>query len=616
MLAMNLGLVPFAVIAFLLNAFMVGLASWVVPGFVVDSIGTALLVAFGLAGLNTLFTGLLSINDDDSFYRNVIRYFARRNLPAGERSRPGTVLIQIDGLAEPIVRREIAAGRLPTLARWLESGSHRLVAWETDIPSMTSSGQAGILHGNNAQIPAFRWYEKASHHLMVSNHPEDARVIDQRQSTGHGLLRTDGSSLGNLLAGGAEHCVMTMSALTTASGKLKVRPTDFAGYLLNPYNLMRGVLGIIGEIAVEYWEAWQQRRANVQPRMDRGGAYPFLRAVTCVVMRDATVWSIVADMYSGQLVSYSDLLGYDEVAHHAGPESEDALRVLRSLDARFRWLENAARSAPRPYQFVVLSDHGQSAGATFRQRYGLTLEELVRGLIKDRGTVHMASGSGEGWGHLNAVLTEIVRAEGVAGRGARRLLGQPDDSYVDLGPDHAHREHGSAADVVVCASGNLALIYFTRHADRLSLEFLVAEYPGLIEGLVVHEGIGFLLVHSEARGPVVLGRNGWRRLDPEEINGEDPLAHFPPNTAAHLRRLAGYGNVGDIVVNSLFDPETGRVAAFEELIGCHGGAGGLQTRPFLLFPAAWTDEAPTIVGAEAVHAFLSQFVCADVAAGR
>jgi len=240
----------------------------------------------------------------------------------------------------------------------------------------------------------------------------------------------------------------------------------------------------------------------------------------------------------------------------------------------------------------------------------------VRGLIKDRGTVHMASGSGEGWGHLNAILTEVVRAEGVAGRGARRLLGRPDESYVDLGPDHAHRERGGAADVVVCASGNLALIYFTRHLDRLSLEFLVAEYPGLIEGLVVHEGIGFLLVQSEARGPVVLGRNGWRRLDPEEIDGEDPLAHFPPNTAAHLRRLATYANVGDIVVNSLFDPETGQVAAFEELIGCHGGAGGLQTRPFLLFPAAWTDEDPTIVGAEAVHAFLSQFVCADVAASR
>src|SRR5205814_9225145 len=130
------------------------------------------------------------------------RYFARRHLPAGDLQGPATVLIRIGGLAEPIVRREIAGGRLPTLARWLETGSHRLVAWETDIPSMTSSGQAGILHGNNAQIPAFRWYEKASRRLMVSNHPEDARVIEQRQSTGHGLLRTQGSSLGNLPGGG------------------------------------------------------------------------------------------------------------------------------------------------------------------------------------------------------------------------------------------------------------------------------------------------------------------------------------------------------------------------------------------------------------------------------
>src|SRR5205814_7314646 len=139
------------------------------------------------------------------------RYFARRHLPAGDLQGPATVLIRIGGLAEPIVRREIAGGRLPTLARWLETGSHRLVAWECDVPSMTSSGQAGILHGNNANIPAFRWYEKESGRLLVSNHPEDATVIDQRQATEHSLLRNRGSSVGNIFTGGAERNVMTMA---------------------------------------------------------------------------------------------------------------------------------------------------------------------------------------------------------------------------------------------------------------------------------------------------------------------------------------------------------------------------------------------------------------------
>jgi hypothetical protein len=92
------------------------------------------------------------------------------------------------------------------------------------------------------------------------------------------------------------------------------------------------------------------------------------------------------------------------------------------------------------------------------------------------------------------------------------------------------------------------------------------------------------------------------------VVGEDPLAGFSPHTAGFLRRLSTYPNVGDIVVNSVCDPKTGQVAAFEELIGCHGGAGGTQTQPFLLYPSEWGDPAAPIVGAERVHHFLRQHV--------
>ena len=165
------------------------------------------------------------------------------------------------------------------------------------------------------------------------------------------------------------------------------------------------------------------------------------------------------------------------------------------------------------------------------------------------------------------------------------------------------------ADVVVCASGNLAHVYFARRPGRLSLEAIAAAYPGLIEGLVEHAGIGFLLVHSEAAGgPLVLSRNGRRDLAADTVSGHDPLAPFSVSTAGFLRRLSSYSNVGDIVVNSLLEPETGQVAAFEELIGCHGGAGGLQTMPFVLYPSEWPEPTSPIVGAERLHAFLSEHI--------
>jgi hypothetical protein len=164
-------------------------------------------------------------------------------------------------------------------------------------------------------------------------------------------------------------------------------------------------------------------------------------------------------------------------------------------------------------------------------------------------------------------------------------------------------------DIMVSGSGNLGLISFTTHPGRLSREFFDEHYPALIDGLVAHEGIGWLLVRTEHHGSVVLGKSGARYLDDGRVEDGDPLALFPPSTARFLQRLGSYPNIPDIVVNStLYDASTGEVAAFEELIGCHGGAGGMQTEPFLLFPSEWTSDDPTLIGSEAVHAFLMSYI--------
>jgi hypothetical protein len=325
-------------------------------------------------------------------------------------------------------------------------------------------------------------------------------------------------------------------------------------------------------------------------------------------MTEATTYMIIDDMFRARPIVYADFLGYDEIAHHAGPGTPDALHALRRVDRKLHSLELAARSAPRPYQFVVLSDHGQSTGATFRQRYGYTLADLVRMLVADEESIGLAGGQGEGWSHVNIVLSEILRAGGLLASAVRRVLPRKaveESDVVNLGPDAETEESVGGSDVVICASGNLALVYFTGARTRLSLEALQARYPNLISGLTAHPGVGFLLVLSDERGPLVLGSSGIRELETGAIDGEDPLASFEPSTAEFLRRLSGFDNAPDIVVNSLHSPDTGEVCAFEELIGCHGGAGGLQTRPFLLYPAPWTADNPTIRGPEAMHEFLS-----------
>ena len=47
---------------------------------------------------------------------------------------------------------------------------------------------------------------------------------------------------------------------------------------------------------------------------------------------------------------------------------------------------------------------------------------------------------------------------------------------------------------------------------------------------------------------------------------------------------AGFAHCPDIVLNSTYWAETDEVAAFEELVGSHGGMGGEQSHPLALFP--------------------------------
>ena len=144
--------------------------------------------------------------------------------------------------------------------------------------------------------------------------------------------------------------------------------------------------------------------------------------------------SAMASVQRGVPAIYALYAAYDDVAHFAGMQTHDAFEALKETDHYFSRVEKALEYAPRPYHLIVLSDHGQSTGPTFRQRYGYSLEQLIQQLARGE-QVRMASGEGEGWGHLNALLTEAARTQGLTGRGARRLLGQlhPDWKLLDDG---------------------------------------------------------------------------------------------------------------------------------------------------------------------------------------
>jgi hypothetical protein len=236
------------------------------------------------------------------------------------------------------------------------------------------------------------------------------------------------------------------------------------------------------------------------------------------------------------------------------------------------------------------------------QRYGLSLQDLVQQLAKQY-QVQAITETNEAWGHVNVFLTDTIKNDEKSGKTIRRVVkGSTVDGDVKLRPKGGEQEKlKEGAQILVLASGNLGLVYGTNQDERVTLEDIENVYPGMLEGLVQHEGVGFVMVNSEEHGAVVIGTNGRAYLDEEQVEGDDPLLGFGPNAAMHLLRYNAFKDAPDIYVNSFYNAETNEVAAFEELIGCHGGMGGYQTRPFVLYPSEWQLEDKHLIGAPAVY---------------
>jgi hypothetical protein len=183
------------------------------------------------------------------------------------------------------------------------------------------------------------------------------------------------------------------------------------------------------------------------------------------------------------------------------------------------------------------------------------------------------------------------------------------------------RRNGPAAarpDVVVASSGSLAHVYFTSEPGRMTAETIEVRYPGLIEALARHPGIGAVLVRSDAGHAVVLGQNGrldltTGRADPASAaakrgggagggaGGGDPLADYGTRAAENLLHLEAFANAGDVILLGAVDRVSGEVTGFEELIGSHGGLGGWQSEPFIMCPATLTLAEDPPVGAPAIY---------------
>ncbi|HUT33588.1 MAG TPA: hypothetical protein VNE39_08925 [Planctomycetota bacterium] len=510
----------------------------------------------------------------------------------GPMEHRGFVGVQIDGLAHADLTYAVEHGYLLRLRRRLRNREYKLHAFPAGLPSATSYAQVGMFYGENADIPAFRWYERADRRVVNCNRPHSAEYIRPRLGDRMGILR-GGSSYVNLVDGDADRAVLTANSSVPRSffeeiGGFRL----FLLALLHPLRMGMTLLASVRELFYELYDRCLSRTGRHSSVVE--GWFPVLRVLSNVIFREVQTIAVMADVYAGVPYIFTTFTSYDELAHHYGPRSRPALKNLRGIVGRILEIEKITRRLPgRHYDLIVVSDHGQTEGNPFLRLFGATLGQVLHRHFEGR-RVHVETDRPD----LPSTQTRGLYADHLARRaegrsfltrgilrGIARLLRKitnPESYLVEkyyVDPDN---------DFVVTYSGTLAHVYFSRWPERLDDAAVRREFPDVLEFLVGHPGVGLVATRAAEGGLVLRSRRGIGRLVDGEvtaIEGDDPLAPYDdagPVGRRALERMGGFANAGDLILFGTYD-ERGFVC-FDDQVASHGALGGPQFWPFLLVP--------------------------------
>ncbi len=532
--------------------------------------------------------------------------------------RQGVVVLQIDALAYADLRRALELGYCPTLARLLSRHDYSLRRWFCGLPSATPYCQAGIFHGENEGVPAFRFYLKEEGRVVTCNAPQGVQYIRDRLHAPGALA--GGSSYVNLLDGDAGTVAFTVATREQTSVYRRLGGTRMALLiLLHPVRVVRMVAQAAWEWLIEEWARFRNEFARDRVTHAEG-IFPFVRILSNVVVRELQTMAILLDVYLGVPVIYSTFMQHDELAHHFGPTNPHTLKDLRRTDARIREIWRMIRFADRrDYDLVILSDHGMTPAASFRVKYGESLGRTVQRVLDgdpvriDGEPLHALASYGETSEYadiasrvLDTVAAVTPPQRSLLQRGLRSLgawvrqhYGLREIFMPEKYRVNAHHE------VVVTYSSCLALVYFADDTRRLERDDILGDErrSHLYHSLLAHPGIGLIAtldgdtVHVESATGRARVANGQCRV----VAGDNPLTVYntEPFALRALEHLVRQDNAGDLVLFGAYDGYT--IVSFDDQVGAHGSLGGDQVWPFLMTPPTVDVSATTLEDARDLY---------------
>lgn len=536
-----------------------------------------------------------------------IKYYLFRKERRTHDGRRGLIMLQLDALAYADLRRALDRGLCPTINNLLSGEGFTLRRWFCGLPSATPYCQAGIFHGENAGIPAFRFYDKPARKVITCNAPDGVQYIRDRIKSPGALA--GGSSYVNLMDGDAENVAFTVATRERMSVYERLGGTRMALLImLHPIRVARMIVQSVFEYLLEEWE---RLRGEIAGRATHSeGIFPFIRILSNVIIRELQTMAILLDVYLGVPIIYSTFMQYDELAHHFGPSSKQALTDLKRTDSRISEIWRMARFAGgRGYDLVILSDHGMTPAQSYRVKFGESLGATVQRML-DTEVLASHSEASEYADIGPEVIEALAVVTPVARAGTRRALRRVRDwlrsqyGLREIIIPEKYRVH-ARHDVVVTYSSCLALVYFASIERQLNLADIAAEprWQKLYTGLLEHPGVGLIATRSE--GAVhVEGRSGRAMLRDgvvDVLEGVNPLEAYGTEryVVSAIDDLVSQGNAGDCVLFGAYDGYD--IISFDDQVGAHGSAGGDQVYPFLIAPSHLNVGAEVIENARDIH---------------
>ena len=464
------------------------------------------------------------------------------------------VVLHVDGVGADSLDAALRQGSMPFLQHLIDAEGYELQRYRCGVPSTTPFAQAGILYGDNSEIPSFRWWDRERRVLVQFGAASTFKKVADKYFHGCRPLTEGGACIAACYPAGARENfgIAYQERSYTGENRSGSAWSVLLPYLANPVHLGDWVWQTVAVVARTIKEYATARSRGRRPAR----AYVFSNAIEEIFIHHLTRYAVEKAMREGLSPIYAGFYAFDEAGHAFGPDDPSSLGVLRHVDDTIR---SVAGVRGDRYELVVLSDHGQIE------------------------TVQFTAPHAPSFGQVLAEMLPRFHVQEMKGK----AFGPPKEQ--------------AAGRLCVTFSGGLAHIYFADRAGRWDYRDLVRSHPDLPVSISALEKVA-LVMARDGEDDVFLQAGHELRGDAVD----NVLAGYDEPAILHrqLSRLNSFHNAGDLVVFGRF--VDGRQVNFENQAGGHGSIGGEQLHPFVLAKQQWGLDLSNVEGAHELHPILSR----------